>query len=577
MSKEKKRIALSLRVTTVLCLLGLFIVGNVATTYFMSTNMNNKVSYVKNEDLTYTIDTQKANLDFMTDDANMLYLAGIPVTASKTLVNLVISAMNGSQSDMLSSLKSVSKITDLTSKERKDVDTGIDAATAYVGFANNVEQQDLHSHAEANHTVFDTSAQTVVFTNLQNALNQLTADAKARVIDDSNTTIQYGSQGTLIDIIIGIIAILIGIAGAIYSHRALKPLQVVVTRLKRVANGDFTDEDMIVTSNDEIADLAEATNLMKNNLSEVIAKVGLHAEQVAASSEQLTASAEQTTQATQSIAETIYQIATGSEDQAQSIQASSLLIQELSDKMQGIAHSAEQSSISTSHATTMADKGRSAVSTAINQMNSIDNTVQSLTKIVTELGEQSKEIGQIVNVIQGIAAQTNLLSLNAAIEAARAGEHGKGFAVVADEVRKLAEQSNQSAQQIIELIAAIQNRTNDAVSAAEETNREVSTGIESFNSAGDAFNKITDSVTDVANMIREVSTSTQDISTATKMFAQTIEQSSEVATAVSNGTQDISATAEEQLASMQEITASSSSLAHLSEELLINVSRFKLS
>ncbi|MFB5192599.1 methyl-accepting chemotaxis protein [Alicyclobacillus fastidiosus] len=577
MSERKKHIALSSRVTAVFCLLGVLIAGTATTTYVMSTNMNNKVSNVKNEDLIYTIDSQKANLDFMTDDDNMLYLAGIPANTPKATTSAVIAAMNSSQSDLLSSLKSLSKIADLNSRERGHVNTAMVAANAYLALVQKVEQQDAQNHATANHTIFDTSAETTVFTNLQNALNQLTADAKVRVTSDSNEAISYGRQGTLIGMIIGVIAILIGVAGALYTRRALKPLHNVVARLKKVASGDFTDEDMIVSSNDEIADLAKATNLLKNDLSALIANVELHAQQVAASSEQLTASAEQTTEATQNIAQTIQQIAAGSEEQSQSIQASALLVQELSAKMQEIAVSAEQSSTSTSLATTMADEGQKSVSMAIDQMQSIDSTVKSLTAVVKELGDQSTEIGQIVHVIQGIAAQTNLLSLNAAIESARAGEHGKGFAIVANEVRKLAEQSNTSAQRIMALISTIQNRTNDAVLAAEATNREVSTGIESVNSAGDAFRNITDSVNDVANVIREVSNSIQEISTATKMFAVSIEESSAVAATVSNGTQDISATSEEQLASMQEITASSSSLSHLSEELLANVLKFKLS
>lgn len=577
MSERKKHIALSSRVTAVFCLLGVLIAGTATTTYVMSTNMNNKVSNVKNEDLIYTIDSQKANLDFMTDDDNMLYLAGIPANTPKATTSAVIAAMNSSQSDLLSSLKSLSKIADLNSRERGHVNTAMVAENAYLALVQKVEQQDAQNHATANHTIFDTSAETTVFTNLQNALNQLTADAKVRVTSDSNAAISYGRQGTLIGMIIGVIAILIGVAGALYTRRALKPLHNVVARLKKVASGDFTDEDMIVSSNDEIADLAKATNLLKNDLSALIANVELHAQQVAASSEQLTASAEQTTEATQNIAQTIQQIAAGSEEQSQSIQASALLVQELSAKMQEIAVSAEQSSTSTSLATTMADEGQKSVSMAIDQMQSIDSTVKSLTAVVKELGDQSTEIGQIVHVIQGIAAQTNLLSLNAAIESARAGEHGKGFAIVANEVRKLAEQSNTSAQRIMALISTIQNRTNDAVLAAEATNREVSTGIESVNSAGDAFRNITDSVNDVANVIREVSNSIQEISTATKMFAVSIEESSAVAATVSNGTQDISATSEEQLASMQEITASSSSLSHLSEELLANVLKFKLS
>lgn len=120
-------------------------------------------------------------------------------------------------------------------------------------------------------------------------------------------------------------------------------------------------------------------------------------------------------------------------------------------------------------------------------MKNITEQVSVSAQVVGNLGKRSDEIGQIVETISGIAAQTNLLALNAAIEAARAGEQGRGFAVVADEVRKLAEQSAEAAANISKLIITIQQDTNSAVESIENGNRGVKDGMESVMATGEAF------------------------------------------------------------------------------------------
>jgi hypothetical protein len=160
-----------------------------------------------------------------------------------------------------------------------------------------------------------------------------------------------------------------------------------------------------------------------------------------------------------------------------------------------VKHAAEVVGETKSHA----DDGEKSVSTAVQQMKLIEQTVSESGKVIEDLGHESDKIGAIVDAISQIAEQTNLLALNAAIEAARAGEHGRGFAVVADEVRKLAEQSSQSAGEIAALITSIQNKSKQAVTVMEEGVRQVQSGTAAVDGAGATFHSIAGMVDKVAN------------------------------------------------------------------------------
>lgn len=221
-------------------------------------------------------------------------------------------------------------------------------------------------------------------------------------------------------------------------------------------------------------------------------------------------------------------------------------------------------------------EGNKAIQTAINQMNSINHTVEELSEVVEGLGQRSTQIGNIIEVITGIAEQTNLLALNAAIEAARAGEHGRGFAVVADEVRKLAEQSSGSAQQIADLIAAIQAETAKAVTSMESATQEVREGIQLVHGAGESFGHIQGSVGEVAQQIDSVASSAEKLKAGMDGVMDVIRQIAHIANETASGSQNVSAATEEQLAAMEEIASSAEALSKMMEELNDLVQRFKV-
>ncbi|WCK54025.1 methyl-accepting chemotaxis protein [Aneurinibacillus sp. Ricciae_BoGa-3] len=354
-----------------------------------------------------------------------------------------------------------------------------------------------------------------------------------------------------------------------------RPLMHLMSATNKISKGDLK-ERIEITSTDEFGKLSNHFNEMADSLHAVINEVSENTTQLAAYSEQLTASAEQNSKASEQIADVIQEVAVGSDNQVQTVEKTTEIIMNLSQNMKDIEVNSESLTYKAVETEEKSQQGNKAISTTMNQMSEINETVMGLSTVIKELGEHSEEIGKIIEVITNIAEQTNLLALNAAIEAARAGEHGRGFSVVADEVRKLAEQSGQSAQQIAVLVSAIQTETVKAVETMETTTAQVKEGIDVVNTAGKSFNDIQESIKEVTEQIKGISASMVKMSAETEDVFQSINLIKTVSEDTSGGMQNISASTEEQLASMQEITASSSSLSKMAENLQTLINKFTL-
>lgn len=373
------------------------------------------------------------------------------------------------------------------------------------------------------------------------------------------------------------IAVIGGTILAILLARHIsKPLVAVTKIAQSVAEGDLNVQMPEIKNRDEIGVLAGAVTEMVHSLREVIGEVLKQSESVAATSQELSAAAEEATASSEQVSETLAQLASGATDQASSVEDTSGVIEQLSASAQQVAANAEMVSQNSEKAAKAAELGAIQAENAVQKIERIRDISAQTADVIFELGDQSKQIGQIVGVIKGIAEQTNLLALNAAIEAARAGEQGRGFAVVAEEVRKLAEQSSMSATQIATLISNIQRETDRAVEVMEKGKVEVVAGVEAVNLAGNSFRTIVKEVNTVVEQIQLVTAASQQMASGTAQAVKSVESIGVIAEQTAASTEEVSAASEEQAATMVSVSQSAEALAKLGETLINVVAKFKV-
>ncbi|WP_407308024.1 methyl-accepting chemotaxis protein [Desulfosporosinus sp. SB140] len=394
---------------------------------------------------------------------------------------------------------------------------------------------------------------------------------------DSRKSVSTADSAYLWVSIFSICIVILALAlGWFIALMIANPLSEMVANVQEVANGNLAIKEVKIKSNDEVGLLGSALNTMTHSLRALIEKVSESAEQVVISSEELTSTAEQSAQGTSQIAASINEIASGAEQQVAAIDETSSIVEQMSSGIQQIAARAAEVMVSANKTAGASHDGSKAITTAIEQMKSIEETVTYSAEVITKLGQRSNQIGEIVATISGIAGQTNLLALNAAIEAARAGEQGRGFAVVAEEVRKLAEQSSDAANKIAELIGEVQGDTDKAVSAIDTGTTEVKVGTEVVTAAGQAFNDIATLIIQVSDQVKEISASIQLIADRSQDIVVSIREIDKISKDAAGQTQTVSATTEEYSASVEEIAASSESLAKMAQDLQSAVSMFSV-
>lgn len=393
---------------------------------------------------------------------------------------------------------------------------------------------------------------------LQTAINQMESasaqlDQVAALGDKKTESIKAEvsdsvASSRISTIIITLFSILVAVVIGYFTVRAItRPLREVNTLLNVVATGDLTRQ-LDDNSKDEFGELAKNCNALINSLKTLISGISTGSAQLAAASEQTSSVTTQTTRSIQEQKSQVSQVATATT--------------ELNSTAQMVAKSAEDSLSQISQANREAETVRSISEDNKKTILVLSDDVDSAADVINKVHQDSASIGSILDVIRGIADQTNLLALNAAIEAARAGEQGRGFAVVADEVRTLASRTQESTQEIQTMIEILQSGAEQAVSVMQKGKEQTSLCVSQAEKAAEALNSITEAVHAAHNVSTQIEQAAKEQHTVSRDISEKLE--------------NIVAIAEETASGAQHTSKASQEVANLSEDLQSSVRKFSV-
>ena len=412
------------------------------------------------------------------------------------------------------------------------------------------------------------------------AINADLATLQEESVKDAQQSLETGREDinaairNMVIVCVAIIAFLTFIVFFV-TRGIVTPLERVMFVCNKMSSGDFRDEQVNITRSDEFGDMLHTVAKLRTMINELIKKTSVTTEQLAASSEELTASAHQSAQASEQVAQSVTNSASAVVEQQQQVGDAMDAIDDAMTSINHLNDTASEVAKQADASNQEAIAGSKAIETAVSQIVSVETIVNSSAGTVDKLGQRSKEIGQIVETISGIADQTNLLALNAAIEAARAGEQGRGFAVVADEVRKLAEESQAAAQRISSLIGAIQTDTDNAVKSMHDGSVAVREGTKSVEDLKNTFATICSASDGVMQRTRDMSADLTNVMNNTQTIKDRSNRISANSAKVSTEMESVSAASEEQSASAEEIASASDSLSKLAQDLQNSLQKFK--
>jgi methyl-accepting chemotaxis protein len=306
--------------------------------------------------------------------------------------------------------------------------------------------------------------------------------AKQVATESEKSAAHYDTSRTIVSLFIALAALAtVGLA-MLLTRSIVRPLNEALTAAESVARGDLT-RPIETHGNDEVSRLLKALATMQRNLRETLQAISGSATQLATAADELNAVTLDSTQ--------------GLQQQNNEIEQAATAVNQMTIAVEEVARNAVSTSDATRQSSESAHLGQERVSETASAISALANDVQHTGELVQSLANQSQDIGKVLDVIRAIAEQTNLLALNAAIEAARAGESGRGFAVVADEVRALAHRTQQSTQEIEQMVQGMRNGSSLALDSMNASaSRAASTRVLAER-AGDALQTITASVHEI--------------------------------------------------------------------------------
>jgi len=363
-------------------------------------------------------------------------------------------------------------------------------------------------------------------------LKEMRASQDELALRDQDELSAETSSMKVMMIIGTLVAIAIGVFVSLFISRMISvPLSRVVERAKSIAAGDLTEPALKEKGRDEITELTVSINEMSNSLRDMVQRIGGSSEQIASSSEELSAITQQSSQS-------IYEQQSQTEQVATAMNEMSATVQEVSRSISSTAMAAEEANSET-------EQGCGIVESAIEAIQKLASRIESAAEVIHRVEKDSEDISTVLDVIEGVAEQTNLLALNAAIEAARAGEQGRGFAVVADEVRTLAGRTQKSTEEINQVIEKLQEGSRQAVEVMNTSREEAQSVVDQARQAGESLATISLAVRKINEMSTQIASAAEEQRATSEEINRNITSISGLANETSAGAQQTAAASEE--------------------------------